>query len=438
MVTSLKKREWSRDMSRLERYNLFGPDGEGLKNPHGYVRYIEEKNGIFYLDPSKNLKAVGDKIYFYQGKKKPDERALIKVTITETEPLKEPDGKGGLKVTRIFKVFTWETVNIKDILQPIRLMEEEERGLEQEEFLDFMSLSIRKKYLTPELKFGLCLYAVASPEVNEHQKGGINTTVLANYQPLEKWGKFKRITSVIPSEFRKPTSEHFYQNVDYNKKYQDSDFLNSKAREISIAYHNDMAVPVEIPLPLNVEFRTVSAIKEDFKIDFSAGRSFILDTLLFEPVIPESESRYVLDAIYEFSYNFRAFNYFAYFENTLSICASILLKLTRAFARFNFEDTVNKENVDEALNFWQDLQKSVNKTGLAAKKFSGFYNLHTDEKIVLTDLAEMQQTGIETTIQNLKTHTKVNLLDIDDILSSLVRKHYIFFQNRNTIRFINQ
>jgi hypothetical protein len=39
-------------------------------------------------------------------------------------------------------------------------------------------------------------------------------------------------------------------------------------------------------------------------------------------------------------------------------------------------------------------------------------------------------------VQNLRAITKVNLKDIDDILAALVRKHFIYFINRDKIGFI--
>ncbi len=433
-------------MSTVEKFNLFGPDGKGLKdNPHGYVRYknLQEKEaGIFYLDPSRDLPTVENKVYFYQGKQKPEEKEYIKVMITELEPMKESDGHGGLKVTHVYQVINWEIVNISKILRTY-IIEGHDKPLQQEEYLDFMSLSIKRKYLTDQIRYSLALYTVASPEMNQYQKGGINTSILTNFEPEKVWRSYKRLNSVIPPEFKKPEALFFYEHKEFDKtpnkkKYEDSDFLNSRAREISISYQTNLAVPVELPLPLNVEFRFAKDVREDFKYDLAAGRGFMLDTLSFQPVIPDEEKRYFLDTVYEFRDQFRSLhNDFFWLKKSLDISASLLVRLCSSFARFNFETTVNKENIREAKDLWSDLQRDVIKIGAAAKIFKKFYDNTADEKRVLAELTTMKETGIETTVENLKAYSKVDLRDIDDILSHLRRKYYIYFTNRKTIEFIN-
>ena len=73
---------------------------------------------------------------------------------------------------------------------------------------------------------------------------------------------------------------------------------------------------------------------------------------------------------------------------------------------------------------------------MAAKKYKDFYMLITDEKIVFAELVEMKETGVNTTVTNLKAITKVSLIDLNDILASLARKHFIYFINNETIGFI--
>jgi hypothetical protein len=92
--------------------------------------------------------------------------------------------------------------------------------------------------------------------------------------------------------------------------------------------------------------------------------------------------------------------------------------------------------MQEAIDLWMDLQSEVVRMGLAGQKYRGFYNLLAGEKIVFGELVDMKNTGIETTVDNLKAITKVNLKDLDNILASLVRKHFIYFINRNKIGFI--
>jgi hypothetical protein len=438
-------------MGHVARQNYF------VKKDQGFVRFINKKQGTFVLDPEPDLPTVKNDLYVMLKQPFPEPRAFIKVNVRESEPFRELVGRNQVKVTNLKYVFDWERVNVCDMLKPIYIPGFEDvdmRGLQQEDFLEFMSLSIKRKYLTPEIQYSLCLYAVASPEVSDYQKGGINTTVLANFEPLEKWSKFKKLSGVIPTEYRKPTSVHFYKNVEYNsysyklrtnpetgEKYTvvdtDLEFHKIKAREISLAYHNNMAEPVEVPLPLNVEFRTLSDINNDLRIDFAAGRNFLMDSLLIEPEIPEEEHRHLLDKIYEFSDGFRGMgNDFKYAKDALRISSHLLRRLALAFARFDYSPVVTREHMQEAIDLWMDLQGEVVKMGFAGQKYRGFYNLLAGEKIVFGELVDMRNTGIETTVQNLRAITKVNLKDIDDILAALVRKHFIYFINRDKIGFI--
>lgn len=434
MAVPLKRREWSREMGHVEKQNYFHKENQG------YVRYVSKRNGYFCLNPSKDLISTKNEAFILKNPPAPEEGTFIRVTVSETEPMKEPDGRGGLKVTYLKFVSSWETFKVCDMLKAVKSPGFEDvldRGMQQEEFLDFMSLTVKRKFLTQQLQYSLCLYAVASPEISEYQKGGINTTILTKSQANKKWNKWKRITSVIPPEYKKSNAEHFYKNVEAKALDPDLEFYRQKSREISLAYQNNLAVPVEVPLPLNVEFRTVADIKEDFKINFAAGRNFLLDAVLIEPEIPDSEHRHLLDSIYDFSDEFRSMcNAFHYTKNALRISASLLVRLSSSFARFNFEPTVNRDNIKESVNLWADLQREVVKTGMAAKKYKDFYMLATDEKIVFTELEEMKETGVNTTVTNLRAITKVSLIDLNDILASLARKHFIYFINNETIGFI--
>jgi hypothetical protein len=430
-----------------------------VKKDQGFVRYINKNQGTFVLDPEPDLPTVKNDLYVLCNSPVPEPRAFIKVNVRETEPFRELVGRTGkeVKVTNIKYVFGWERLNVCDMLKPIYIPGFEDvdmRGMQQEDFLEFMSLSIKRKYLTPEIQYSLCLYTVASPEVSDYQKGGINTTVLANFEPLEKWSKFKKLSGVIPAEYRKPSAEHFYKNVEVdNFRYKDRfnyetgetvtvaetdlEYQKMKSREISLAYHNNLAVPVEVPLPLNVEFRTLTDINDDLRIDFAAGRNFLMDSLLVEPEIPEEEHRHLLDKIYEFSDGFRGMsNDFKYAKDALRISSHLLRRLALAFARFDYSPVVTREHMQEAIDLWMDLQSEVVKMGFAGQKYKGFYNLLAGEKIVFGELVDMKNTGVETTVDNLKAITKVNLKDLDDILASLVRKHFIYFINRNKIGFI--
>ena len=87
MAVPLKRREWSRDMGYVEKQNYFHKENQG------YVRYVSKRNGYFRLDPSKDLISTKNEAFILKNLPAPEEGAFIR-TVSETEPMKEPDGRG--------------------------------------------------------------------------------------------------------------------------------------------------------------------------------------------------------------------------------------------------------------------------------------------------------------------------------------------------------
>jgi hypothetical protein len=416
MVGSLRQRGWSRDMADLEKQNVFE------KENRGYVRYYNQKLGAFYLDPSPFLAPKRNEIFVVKDCPVPPSEKLIEVVVRETAQIPELQSDKTVKITYVKYVSSWQEVDPNKIRR--------NKTLNKEEFLDFIAMPIQKKYVESDLNHGLGLYTLASPLMNDYQKGGINTTVLMNFYTEDIWGKFKRFTNVLPPEFRKTSSKNFYKNIDFlitnSEEVPDPVYSD----EVSLAHYNNSAIPCEIPLPFNVEFNSLKSYTSNYKFEFSYARAYILDALLFQPEIPVENEPIVEEYVYELQ------NDFSVYGISKEITGALLVKLALSFARLNFEPEVNKENLEDAKLLWGDLKHKVIKTGLASRKFSSFYKLHADEKKVLSDLEDMQNTGIGLTIRNLKDYTTVNLVDLDDVLASLVKKQYIYFPNRNRIGFI--
>lgn len=424
MADSLDDREHDYEMSDIEFENVF------IKENRGYVRFQNKKSGVFYLDPSPFLKTQKKEVFYAENCQTPPVDKLIEVTVRETEKVTITSGnptEGYWPDHILIKYITdWQFIDPNKIRR--------NRNVSREDFLDFLMMPIEKDLYNEDLQYCLGLYHVASPQINEYQKGGINATVMGKFHTDDNWKKFKGITQIVPPRFRKIKSRNFYKNLEYNMPLE-----LSACREVSLAYYNITDIYYDLPIAFNVEFKDPASYKDNYDFMFKMAQTYLLDTLLFNPEISEEYLKKFGNLLNEYAYDTASRYDVQFHENT----PQTKIRLATAFARLDVKPEADIDNVNQGMDLlfnstehYSAAMKEAERYNSAAKKFENFFNFPANQKQVLSELGDMEDTGIPLTIKNLKEITKLKIEDLEETLKKLEKKGYIYFPNADTIGFI--
>ena len=413
---SLNDRSFGYEFASYERNLLFDPEGK-FKNT-GFVRYASKQRGEFFLDPSPSFKTLKEEIYILKGcKDKPPANRLIEVAVSETEYKHIPVNKQYYKITLNY-VSGWSPVNPKKIL--------ENRLLNTDEFLATLSSMMIGHEEVSNLRTGLGMYICSSPQLADFEKGGIDTTVVAK-SIAQKWPKFKQIANIIPAEFRQSSARICYLSLEAISR---NDSLG--CCELNRAYKNAVTIPVHIPLPFTVKFKRIK--KEDWKSQATIARTFMMDSHMFQPEIPDSMENKVQDAMHEINELVKYKHEIPYFQDI----GSVVSRLTTSICRLNFGSEVTNDNLKNSLEVWSDLVTETFKIGVARKEVRGIYNLNDYEIIMLSEIKHMKDTGLEMTIQVLRKTTRIGEWDFEETLNGLSRKGHIYFPKPGIIALVEK
>lgn len=422
-------------MTGIECQNLFGIPDENLvmhKENQGFVRYINRNIGTFYLDPSNFLPTKNPDLYYAPSSRDtvlPPEGKLVRVVVTESKIFREEIGFN-IQRTAI-KDMQCRTIELRfirdfEILNPDSILKK--RDLSMEEYLDYLAAPIKNNFISEDLTYYLGMYTVASPKLNEIEQGGINVAVYGNFHTIDPWNKFKGITRIIPTEFRKTNSRNYYENLDVMYKPR-----SPKSSEVNLAYNNDLSMPIDIPLPFDVEFRASSEIKENQNLLFNRARVYLLEALLYTPEIPEKYIKNFEKTAYEVNEKFRFANN-ADFEERFGFST----RLVTSFARLSYNADVTKDNIKEAGEAYSDLMDQALKNRAGAKNFSGFHHDNPEEKTMMGEIILMKETGLPMTIRQLRAITVVPADKFEETLQRLKDKRRIYSPGNDRIGIVRE
>ena len=412
----LNDRSYGYEFAGYERNLLFDPDNK-FDNT-GYVRFISRKQGTFVLDPSPYYPTQKEEVYFLKEKCiPPQENQLIHAVVLETKDQVKKD-----RSDDFYKVF-YKYVSDWSPVDPNKI-----RGQNlfiKDEFLNFLGESLEKSYGIEDLVTCMGMYMCSSPQLSEFEKGGINTTIIESFNSDAKWKKFNQIMKVIPPEFRKRSSRLCYLSL------TDHTPVNPvNCCELSIAYPNFLDVPIQIPMPFIVDFKKQD--KESWNTTVDVARTFMLDALLFQPQIPEGMEKQVEETMYQLNETIKyTYNIPCYLD-----IGSLLPKLTTSLCRLNFMPEADKDNLKKSLGAWSNLLVGTHSLGTLLSKYDKLYDLKPEERTMLNELEQMEDTGVELTIDNLKKITKVFEWKFEEILNGLKVKGHIYFPRNNKIGLI--
>jgi hypothetical protein len=386
----------------------------------GFVRYDKRSSRRFYLDPSPFLKTPKNEIYIVENGAFPNEGDCIKVASFESE----------FKLTGTLK--NLNKVNAKyvshwDKESPNKFIHRE--SMNPEEYIDYFKIPFiaEPDYIEP-LSFCLALCTMSSPEIGSNGKGGIDSGVLTGRK--KHWDEYKKLMQVIPPDFKKTTSEYYFNQLNTEKKLNPS---RSKEVNLSISNPVDMAVHIPMALAESIEFRKLPQYKETLYYEAPLMRAKMLDALLFEPEKSEKVDKQLVNKIYELKDTFTNSSAISYSQDI----GSAPSKLSSAFARLNFKDKMSKEDVNECTELWMDMfhySLRVDSSNLTAPR-----KLELSPEAQKTYKELKDYFGIENSfpIEMIPSHVTINGWLIEETISEIKRKGAAYSPKIHTIKLMD-
>lgn len=397
---NLRKREFGNELSGIEYKFIFE------KENIGFVRFIDKENITFCLDPSPFLDTHKQEVYVLKNCSPPKNGALIEVRVSETDK-KVIEVKNGYISYSIKYVHSWKRVDINNLSH--------RKVMHSDEFINFFSspFSGEKEYLE---RLGQCLslYAVSSPPISNHEKGGMNSAFLGKDR---KWRAFKKVMNIIPSEFKQPTSKYFYRFLD-----KEEIINSSNSSEVSLAYHNPPSMPIQIPIVMEeIDSKPVSNYSENLKFEFPIAKAHILDSVLHEPEVPNSLERYITDCTYKLKDELMKCGSIPYTQHL----GSAVPKLGISFARLDFKDKAIKDNITDGVNLWYDMFKAAKKISSMQLSPKELYKLTENARKLYITLNDVF--GIDTKINRKDININMSEWDMEQALEELNLKGALYY-----------
>ena len=337
----LKERDRSYQWAQIER-KLFDRDNIG------FVRPIDPKGIVFYLDPSPFLPTQKNIFYICLETIPPKRGDLVQVTVkSEEEQLEREkwnysDGSPGFR-RNVFKfISNWAKVDPNTIATKRKI-------LEPFELMDYFKAPFigDETYVKQASTCAVLSYLSSSPIAQE--TGGINTAIIGKPR---FWTSYARMMNgVTPGEFKRPSSDYYYL---FSKTEKEVHLTDNK--EINLTFQNPEYTPMHIPLVMNPDPEFTSkknkplAVKDNEHLE-PFVMSYLIDSILFKPEIPLTDDKILTDSTYAINHDIASAGY--------SPCnldlGSILPKLSTAFSRLNSETVVKSDYIKTSEELWLDM-----------------------------------------------------------------------------------
>jgi hypothetical protein len=389
----------------------------------GYVRYKDKGTGIFYLDPSPYYNDPRSQIYVVKSGEFPPKDKLIEVTVTETETFYELKGQE-IDPVLVKYVIGWKYINPNKI-----------RGKDlasTEEFLEFLSTPVKNPnfYNIEDFRYCLGMCAISAPQITDLEKGGINTVALDTHRDRQKWAAFKRILRIVPLEFRQPSSKNFYKFLENSEETYP---LNS--REVNLSYFDVTDVPIHLPIPLNMAFKTHGEYKKNFEEYLPVARAYMINSLLFQPYVPEKVEKRMEDAMYFILDEISSSENIPYYQDI----GSVIPKLATSFARLNFKSWITLNDLKTSTGLWSDVMDGVRHNVSELNKISTdyLYRLPPEAEVLLKEITELDDAGMPLLLSTVKSNTKLFDFTFDNALRKLKVNGFIYFPSGEKIGLIH-
>ena len=405
----LRNREYGYQLSGIEYSLIFEKDNIG------FVRFVDRSEQLFYLDPSPFINAPKLELFVLENCSSPKRGELIEVTVSETDSKICKDKDAYSKIDIKF-VRDWKKID------PNKL--KHRKTLQAYEFKDFFIRPFKgdRDYIE---KVGCCLslYTLASPQISDYEKGGLNSALLSKKR---EWNTFKRIMDVIPNELKQVSSRNFYKLLDNEEIINPID-----STEVSLAYHNPSTMPVQIPIAMDVE--PVSDYHSNIEYEVPMVRSYILDALLHKPEIPKKLDSYVTNCVYNLIEDIKKSGRIPYSQHM----GSAIPKLSLSFARLNFENETTKNDITEGVDLWSEMFKHAKKMASTQINPHDLYKLSEKARKVYIDLHETFGIDVAIDKENFKKNSTLFAWDLEEALRELDIKGAIYCPDNQHIKLLD-
>ena len=380
----------------------------------GFVRFADRNDKLFYLDPSLFLNTVKPEYYILENCLPPKKGELIQVSVSQTDSKIYKDKDAYSRII-IKYVQNWKK------LDPNKL--KRRKTVQTYEFKDFFTRPFKGNRDFIE-KVGCCLslYAVASPQISDFEKGGLNSALLSKKR---EWNTFKRIMNVIPDELKQVSSRNYYKILDHEEQVNP---INCS--EVSLAFLNPSTIPVQIPIAMDVE--PISDYYSNIEYEIPMIRSYILDALLYQPEIPKKLDSYVTDCVYSLIEDVKKSGRIPYSQNL----GSAIPKLSLSFARLNFETELTKTDIIECVDLWSEMFKRAKKISSTQLNPNDFYKLSENARKIYIELHEIFGIDVVIDKEDLKKVLKIPEWDLEETLQELNLKGAIFSPDNEHIKIL--
>ncbi|AKB52647.1 hypothetical protein MSBRW_3394 [Methanosarcina barkeri str. Wiesmoor] len=389
----------------------------------GYVRYKDKEKGIFYLDPSPYYNDPRNQIYVVKSGEFPPKDKLVEVAVTETETFY------GLKEQKLDPILVKYIIGWKNI-NPNKIRAKDLASTE--EFLEFLSTPVKNPnfYNIEDFRYCLGMCAISAPQITDLEKGGVNTVALDTHRDRQKWAAFKRILGIVPQEFRRPSSKNFYKFLENNEEIYP---LNS--REVNLSYFDVTDVPIHLPIPLNMAFKTYGEYKKSFEEYLPIARAYMVNSLLFQPYVPEKVEKRMENAMYFILDEISSREDIPYYQDI----GSVIPKLATSFARLNFKSWVTLNDLKTSTGLWSDVMDGSRHNVSELKKMStnSLYRLPSEAEVLLKEITELDDAGIPLLLSTVRSNTKLFDFTFDNALRKLKVNGFIYFPSGEKIGLVH-
>lgn len=397
---SLQDRSWSYEFAEFEKEFIFHrPDT-------GFVDYISEDGRLFFLNPSPCFKASKNVHYFAESCDAPPNNACVEVEVSSEDIVHLQNREGWYKDV-LKKVSGWKPFDYQPFLRRKKL-------IDRDQIINFFTQTYRgKEDITERIATCSALYAFSSPPHSDNF-GGVNAAVLSK---KVLWDAFKKPMKILPAEFLRPTSNHFYCLSEKERS-----FPSLQSEEVNLAFLRPEKMMADIPIVLDdVSIKGIDgALKQDLEDNRKFITAYLLDSLMLKPEPLKSVENAVTDAVYAISDEYRRSGIVPYRQNL----GDAIPTLSAAITRLNLASETTKEHVAEVLDLWREMHRKAKYRMGDSLSISRYYERISDNaRRLYTELYETFGKEYWVPTQDVLTLTSLkNDIDFKHALNELVEQ----------------
>ncbi len=372
----------------------------------GFVEYISGDGRLFSLNPSPCFKASKHLHYFAEACDPPSNNVCVEVEVSSEDVVYQQNWDGWYKNV-LKRVSGWKPFDYQPILRRKKL-------IDRDQIINYFAQTYRgKDDITERIATCSALYTFSSPPISD-TFGGVNAAVLSK---KSMWDNFKKTMKIIPLEFFRQTSKHYYCLSEKEKILPPL-----QSEEVNLAYLRPEKMMADIPIVLDdVSIKgNVGILKQDLKDNQKFATAYLLDSLMLKPDPLKSVEKAVTDAVYAISDEYRRSGIVPYRQNL----GDAIPTLSAAITRLNLALETTVKHVNEVLDLWREMHRKAKYRMGDSLLVSKYYDRLSDNaKKLYTELYEAYGKEYWIPTQEVITITSLkNDVDFKHALNELVEQ----------------